>query len=155
MDGVFINLTDCDITLPNSIIIKHDPELITGSRNTSIKESKLKAITHNDEFEKITDVSVYSYSEYIKYPFTQDQIDKINNITKGRKRLLILSQKDVEYWSNGKFQCPFRQYRLFTFKNGNLIEYPIPKTYLDIVTETVNSTLIASKKFYNSLNYDE
>ena len=42
------------------------------------------------------------------------------------------------------FECPFRNYRLFTLdldREGGLIEYPIPKTYLDLVVSSVKGLL--------------
>ncbi len=76
-------------------------------------------------------VPIEMVNPYIKYPFSDLQIEKINKISGGRTRLLIMSKEDAEFWSSGNFDCPFRNYRLFTILNKKLIEYPVPKTYKD------------------------
>lgn len=152
MDGIFINLTPNDIILQdalgNDFTVKGNPDLITPTGNEIKHDKHLKAAYLT---EKEANIAVYAnmIQEHIKYPFTQSQIDKINRISKGRTRLLILDKKDVEYWSIGRFQCPFRNYRLFTWNNKKLVEYPIPKTYLDYVSDTVESAVNATRKFYN------
>jgi len=83
-------------------------------------------------------------SPYIKYPFTQEQVDKINEISRGRTRLFLLTDEDAKYWSSGNFkENPFRNYRLFVVENKKLKEYPIPTTYLDTVVGTMS---LLSKK---------
>jgi hypothetical protein len=162
MDGIFINLTKNDIIIEDNIeskkyIIKARKELVPPSSQVVKKNNKINAkietvnIGDSEEYELEINVVIPKISEYMIYPFTKDQIDIINQISRGRTRLFILEQRDVEYWSYGKFQCPFRNYRLFTQYNGKLIEYPIPKTYLDLFSETVNTTVDVSKKFYNKL----
>lgn len=163
MDGVFINLTNIDVELTledRTILIPANPDLVTpvkdvvmtdnivnGILSTPLKEDDVRylqgtnwvntvynKITRSEEEVKIT-VSVLS--PYVKYPFTKEQIDKINQISNKRTRLLIVTKEDAQYWSDGKFECPFRNYRLFVHVDGTLIEYPIPKTYLDVVVEGV------------------
>jgi hypothetical protein len=84
-------------------------------------------------------ITVPMISPYVKYPFTKDQIEKINSISNGRPRLLILTKQDAEYWSSGSFENPFRNYRLFSYIDEGLVEYPIPKTYLDVVVYSVKN----------------
>jgi hypothetical protein len=165
MDGVFINLTSEDIELcieNKVVIIPANPDLVTpikdliftnvvvnGILSTPLKESDIHVLRGsnwiNTIYNQITtredniQLNVSAISPYIKYPFTKEQIAKIDKISNGRTRLLILSKEDVEYWSDGKFECPFRNYRLFICSNKSLLEYPIPKTYLDIVVEGVKS----------------
>ncbi len=85
-------------------------------------------------------INVELVCPYYKYPFTKEQIDKINSISNGRTRLFIMSKEDAEFWSSGNFDCPFRNYRIFVSTESNsLIEYPIPKTYLDVVTGSLGT----------------
>jgi hypothetical protein len=167
MDGVFINLSDTDITLKDSsknkeFIIKCNYDLLTPTRNTVNTKNMLSGIIStqlsdddihtiqskqlfNTVYNKITrseqnmTIDIIYSSPYIKYSFTKDQIEKINSISNGRTRLLILSQEDVEYWSSGNFQSPFNNYRLFTNTYAGLIEYPVPKSYKDIVSDSLGT----------------
>jgi hypothetical protein len=165
MDGVFINLTNKDVQLyydGKTIIIPANPDLVTpikdvivaertinGTLSTPLKEDDIhylqktnwvntlyNKITRSEEDLKLT-ISVLS--PYVKYPFIQEQIDKINQISNSRTRLLILTKDDAQYWSDGKFECPFRNYRLFVNIGNELIEYPIPKTYLDTFVEGIKT----------------
>lgn len=165
MDGVFINLTNKDVKLTNGdkvIIIPANADLVTpikdiimtdnfinGILSTPLKEDDVHYLQGtnwiNTLYNKITrseedlKINVSMINPYVKYPFTKEQIDKINHISNRRTRLLILSKEDAQYWSDGKFENPFRNYRLFTNIENSLIEYPIPKTYLDIVVEGVKN----------------
>jgi len=168
MDGVFINLTNEDITINDksvSITIPCNKDLVTPIRQIIKTDATLSGIIstqladndiHNlqatkwfntaynkiQRAERNVIMTVPMISPYIKYPFTKDQIEKINNISNGRPRLLILTKQDVEYWSSGSFESnPFRNYRLFTHIDGNLVEYPIPKTYLDFVVTKVKDLI--------------
>lgn len=163
MDGVFINLTNLDIELKledKKYIIPANPELVTPTKDVVYTENNITAILStplseedirylhgknwiNTLYNKITRSeieikipSVYINS-YVKYPFTKEQIDKINQISNKRTRLFILTEQDAKYWSDGNFECPFRNYRIFTFVNNTLIEYPIPKTYLDVIVDNM------------------
>lgn len=161
MDGVFINLTDEDVNL-NGKIIPANVDLVTPIRSPILKSNIVNGIistplnetdihylqgTHwiNTVYNKITRseeeirLTASIVSPYIKYPFTKEQIDKINCISNGRTRLFILTKKDAIFWSDGKFECPFRNYRLFSYEDGNLVEYQIPKTYLDSIVEGVRA----------------
>ncbi len=166
MDGVFINLTDNDIELTigdKNVIIPANSDLMTpvkdiiltnntvnGIVSTPLNEEDIRYLHGtnwvNTVYNKITrseeeiSISVSLISPYVKYSFTKEQIEKINKISNKRTRLLIMTKEDVQYWSDGKFESnPFRNYRLFTAINGNLIEYPVPKTYLDVVVEGVKN----------------
>lgn len=165
MDGVFINLTnkDVDLTIENkTIIIPANPDLVTPTREIVLTENNINGLVStplkeddirylhgtswvNTVYNKITrsqeevQLTVSLISPYIKYSFTKEQIDKINKISDRRTRLLIITKEDAQYWSDGKFECPFRNYRLFVHENYGLIEYPIPKTYLDVVVEGVKN----------------
>jgi hypothetical protein len=165
MDGVFINLTNKDVELvldDKHITIPANPDLVTpvreivltennvvGILSTPLKEDDVRYLqgtnwintvynkmTRSEEEVKLT---VSLVSPYVKYPFTKDQIEKINHISNKRTRLLIVTKEDAQYWSDGKFECPFRNYRLFVCSSGILIEYPIPKTYLDAVVESAKN----------------
>lgn len=152
MDGVFINLTNKNVHL-GGISISSGNELVTPSMRTVSKIKKINGVYGNNKIS----IDVPNVSEYIKYPFTEYQIKKINSLSQGRTRLFILEKEDVEYWSIGRFQCPFRNYRLFTWKefhdydNLELIEYPIPKTYLDVLVDSVDNVVVASKKVYGKI----
>jgi hypothetical protein len=163
MDGVFINLTALDVELKQDdkiIIIPANPDLVTPIRDEVITESNINAFLStplkeddvrylkatnwvSTVYNKITrsedeiKIKVSVVSPYVKYPFTKEQVDKINQISNKRTRLFIVTKEDAIYWSDGKFECPFRNYRLFVYTNGYLMEYPIPKTYLDVVVEGV------------------
>jgi hypothetical protein len=155
MDGIFINLTgeDIDITDINGkqVTIKCDPELITPRRYEKQESSVIKTET---EFDKII-VKIETVVQYIKYPFTEEQILKINKISSGKTRLFILNEDDANYWSNDKFECPFRNYRLFVIKDQKILEYPRPRTYLDLVVDSANSILRdAGKKIYGIMPKD-
>jgi hypothetical protein len=166
MDGVFINLTNKNVEIKvedKIVVIPANPDLVTPIKEiitvnnivNGISSTPLKLLDiHylkgtnwvNTVYNKITrseedlNITVASISPYEKYPFTKEQIDKINKISNGRTRLLILTKEDAIYWSNGKFECPFRNYRLFTSDDNNcLLEYPIPKTYLDLVVDGVKN----------------
>jgi len=166
MNGVFINLTDKDIIIKSeerSVVILANVDLVTPIRQIIKTNGPLSGIistqladndihylqaTHwfNTNYNKILRseqnimLSVPLVSPYIKYPFTQSQIDKINSISNGRTRLLILTKEDAEYWSSGNFkECPFRNYRLFTNIEDSLVEYPIPSTYLDAVVGSMSA----------------
>lgn len=168
MDGVFINLTDKDIELAGNdkiILIPANPDLITpikdvvftdnmvnGILSTPLNEDDVRYLHGtnwiNTLYNKITrseeevGISVSLVSPYVKYSFTKEQIDKINKISNKRTRLLILTKDDAQYWSDGKFESnPFRNYRLFVNDNGKLIEYPIPKTYLDFFVTKVKDLI--------------
>lgn len=172
MDGVFINLTKDDIHLilnDKTINIPANIDLMTPVSKTLYTENTIHGIissTLNDDdirylkgtnwintvYNKITrseeeiKIPTLYTSPFVKYPFTKDQIDKINRISNRRTRLLILNKEEAEYWSNGKFDCPFRNYRLFSYTGNQLIEYPIPKTYLDSFVESVKNI---SDRVYN------
>lgn len=165
MDGVFINITKEDVELKiedKVLLIPANPDLVTpikeivliskninGIISTPLKEDDIRYLHGtnwiNTVYNKITrseeeiNTEISLVSPYAKYPFTKEQIDKINQISNRRTRLLITTKEDAQYWSDGKFDCPFRNYRLFTCQNNSLIEYPIPKTYLDVVVEGVKS----------------
>ena len=165
MDGVFINLTNKDIELSvenKTIIIPANPDLVTpvknivftdnivsGFVNSPLKEDDIHYLQAtnwiNTVYNKISrseeelKIKVSLLNPYVKYPFTKEQIDKINQISNKRTRLLILTKEDAQYWSDGKFPCPFRNYRLFIHKNNELLEYSIPKTYLDVMVEGVKN----------------
>jgi hypothetical protein len=168
MDGIFINLTniDAELTIDNkTIIIPANTDLVTpireviytnkminGILSTPLKEDDIHYLQRtnwvNTLYNKITrseddiKISIKMYSPYVKYSFTKEQIEKINQISNGnrRTRLLILTKEDAQYWSDGKFESnPFRNYRLFVNVEKGLIEYPIPKTYLDSVIEGVKN----------------
>ncbi len=169
MDGVFINLTctDIELTIKDELVtIPANIELVTPVKNKILTDNFINGIlsspltedsvcylhkTNWNKYKQITrseedlKVDVKLINPYVKYPFTKEQIEKINKISANRTRLLILTKEDAEYWSNGKFDSnPFRNYRLFTVENKNLIEYPIPKTYLNMIVENFN---ILSDKF--------
>ena len=164
MDGVFINLTadDINVTIDNNqiITIQANPDLMTPTRQIVLTEVNTHAIVStplkeddfrylqgtnwvNTVYNKITrseeeiKIKTLLYNPYVKYIFTKEQIEKINKISNRRTRLFITSKEDALYWSDGKFECPFRNYRLFAFEKGILVEYPIPKTYLDLVVDSV------------------
>jgi hypothetical protein len=163
MDGVFINLTDKNVELVvdnKTITILANPDLVTPIKELVLTENTINAFLStplkeddirylqgtgwiNTLYNKITrseeeiKTKILTISPYVKYPFTQEQIDKINKISNKRTRLLITTKEDVQYWAYGKFECPFRNYRLFVHENNSLLEYPIPKTYLDAVVEGV------------------
>jgi len=165
MDGVFINLTNevVELKIENKIIIiPANPDLVTPTRDTVLTNNIVNGIIStplkdddvhylkgtnwvNTLYNQITrseeDVSIETQiiGPYIKYPFTKEQIVKINKISNNRSRLLIVTKEDAQYWSDGKFECPFRNYRLFVHVDNSLIEYPIPKTYLDVVVESVKN----------------
>ncbi len=160
MDGTFINLTPNDLFLQDAtgqnFKVNGNPDLVTPTSQAMKSDSYIKGIFFIEAItgslnESTISVNVPMIREHIKYPFTQQQIDKINNYSQGRTRLLILDPKDVEYWSIGRFKCPFRNYRLFTWDNKSLIEYPIPKTYLDYVSDTVESVANVGSKFYKKV----
>lgn len=168
MDGVFINLTSIDVVLRlednKQIIIPANPDLVTPIKDvilvnnvinaivsTPLKEEDVKYLQGtkwiNTVYNKITRseeevaISVNLVSSYVKYSFTKEQIDKINHISNRRTRLLILTEQDAIFWSSGYFECPFRNYRLFSYDpvNNKLIEYAVPKTYLDSVISTLKN----------------
>lgn len=166
MDGVFINITNEDVNLIDKeskcITIPSNPDLVTPIREIVLTELKINGILStplkeddvrylhgtnwvNTLYNKITrseeevKINALLVSPYVKYPFTKEQIDKINQISNKRTRLFITTRQDAQYWSDGKFECPFRNYRLFIHENNSLIEYPIPKTYLDVVVESMKS----------------
>lgn len=161
MDGIFINLTEKDVLIKdkyNEFIIKGNKDLLTPITHETQTENVLSGIisypleekdihtiqsTHmlNTIYTKIERternailVRVVLCGPYTKYPFTDYQVEQINKISNKRTRLLILTEKDAIYWSSGNFQSPFSNYRLFTSNpDGSLIEYPIPKTYKDML----------------------
>lgn len=163
MDGVFINLTkdEAVITSGESVLrVGPNVDLVTPVREeirTSVTVSGTVSVPLDDcdihylqatswfntsynkvlRSEKSVCVESVIVSPYIKYPFTQDQIDKINLISNNRTRLFILSKNEAIVWSQGGFDCPFRNYRLFSVCDGLLHEYPIPKTYLDVVVASM------------------
>jgi hypothetical protein len=165
MDGVFINLTSEDVVLTleqKEILISANPDLVTPIKETVLTENNVNGILStplkeedvkylhgtnwiNTVYNKITrseeevKLTVSLISPYVKYPFTKEQIDRINQISNRRTRLLITTKEDAKYWSDGKFDCPFRNYRLFVHENNRLYEYSIPKTYLDAVVEGVKN----------------
>jgi hypothetical protein len=168
MDGVFINLTNEDVSLiidNQTIVIPANPDLITPIKHIIKTTLPLSGIVssplasndihylqnagwYNSTYNKINRteqnilINISMVSSYVKYPFTNEQIDKINYIANGRLRLLILTKDDAEYWSSGKFESnPFRNYRLFTNTLDGLVEYPIPKTYLDAVYNSVKNLI--------------
>lgn len=161
MDGVFINLTDKNVTIKSNsgeFIIKGNKDFLTpvteeiptdnilsGIVSNPLKEKDIYTIQStqmlNTVYTRIerseqnaTMVNVTFCNPYVKHPFTDHQINQINKISNGRTRLLILEKKDAIYWSSGNFKPPFDNYRLFTYGNeGNLIEYPIPLSYKHII----------------------
>jgi len=163
MDGVFINLTDKDIELiinEKTVVIPANPDLITPSKEVILTQNTVNGIVSvplneddvrylhgtnwiNTFYNKITrseeeiNVNISFVNPYVKYPFTKEQIDKINKISNKRTRLFILPGREIaQYWSDGKFESnPFRNYRIFIFENKQLLEFPIPKTYLDVMVE--------------------
>lgn len=167
MDGVFINLLNYDVNIKHSegnIIVPGNPDLQTPVKQILKIHNKISATINvplgendihylqatkwfNTNYNKINRseqsimIDVPLINPFVKYPFTQEQIDKINEISNGRTRLLIMSKEEAKYWSNGNFECPFRNYRLFVpdEKNESLVEYPIPKTYLDSVVKTLGT----------------
>jgi hypothetical protein len=153
-----------DVIGYKNIIISANPDLVTPVKeimyieedlnatiSSPLKEDDVRYLLTNNWvntiYNKITRseepviLKIFKLCPYTKYSFTQDQIDKINKISNGRTRLFILDKNDIEYWSDGKYECPFRRYRLFTKIDDKLIEYPIPKTYLDVVVEGVKHVL--------------
>lgn len=172
MDGVFINLTakDMSIKIQNgtTVIIHKNPELVTPVKERMYIDEVIHAISSaplkdndihylqktnwmNTLYNKITrseeDIIVHSLAvqRHVKYPFTAEQIEKINYISNGRTRLLVMDEEDAIFWSDGKFECPFRNYRLFSVNLEVLVEHPVPKTYLDLV---VNGVKNISKRVY-------
>lgn len=165
MDGVFINLTGEDVTIIDAnqkkIIIPGNIDLVTPIKNISSKEQTVNGIVsvplsqeqinskigqwdtneYNNVYRNEIDVKINSYkiSGFIKYTFRQEQKIKIDKITNGRTRLFIMSENEVDFWSSGQFDCPFRNYRIFTVEGEKLIERGIPKTYLDVVVDGVSN----------------
>jgi hypothetical protein len=154
--------TDEEEKIEKTIVVPANPDLVTPTKETVYTSCVVNAVLStplkkddihylqgtnwiNTLYNKITrseeDVKVgtYCYNQFVKYAFTPEQIEKINHVSNKRTRLFILEKEEVEYWSDGKFECPFRNYRLFTYKDKHLIEYPIPKTYLDLVVNGVKS----------------
>lgn len=153
MDGVFINLTDQDIIIKNNeeeeFVIPKNIDLVTpikeeittdlsisGIISSPLSEMDIKFLqtakftnsTHLKISRSEKDILVKAklISPFEKYSFTKEQIEKINNISSGRPRLLILTPQDAEFWSKGFFQPPFRTYRLFSVIDNQLYEYPVP-----------------------------
>ncbi len=169
MDGVFINLTDSDIIIKDktrNFCIKGNKDLVTPVKELVQTESLVSGIVStpladedvhtiqsakmfNTVYNKIERaeqnalmVHVVINSPYIKYPFTEYQIEQINKISSKRTRLFLLTKQDAEVWSSGNFECPFRNYRLLiSGTEGSLIEYPIPKTYLDSVLSGIKKMI--------------
>jgi len=166
MDGVFINLTSNDIKIileDKAVIIPGNADLVTPIKDVIMTDTVVNGILStplkdgdvhylhgtswtNTLYNKITrseedlKTTVSMISPYVKYPFTSEQIEKINLISNKRTRLLIVTKEDAKYWSDGKFESnPFRNYRLFTCENGRLFEHSIPKTYLDFVVNKVKN----------------
>lgn len=172
MDGVFINLTAKDMSIKiqsgEILVVPKNPDLVTPTKERIYTDEVIHAVSStplkdndihylqktnwaNTLYNKITrseeDVVVHSLvlQRHVKYPFTAEQIEKINYISNGRTRLLLIEEEDAIFWSDGKFECPFRNYRLFSVNDNVLVEYPIPKTYLDLVVSGVKTI---SKKIY-------
>jgi hypothetical protein len=169
MDGVFINLTDKDVNLIDKdnerIVVPANPDLMTPIKSVVKTPMSLSAVVScplsetdikylksakysNSSYLKVSrsekDVILKAnmISPYEKYSFTKEQVDKINSITLGRTRLLILTKEDAEFWSRGFFQTPFSSYRLFSATNGELIEYPVPPlSYISDAISKVKSYL--------------
>lgn len=147
MHGVYINLTGKDISLKNKedkeVIIPGNPELITPIKSKNVIKQQLIGVISTPleetdvHYIAITGILTSNYNKilrtekevlmsvniihpYSKYQFTTDQIMTINNISNGRTRLLILTKDDAEFWSSGKFENPFRNYRLFILKITHL-----------------------------------
>lgn len=163
MDGVFINLISEDVTIntgDKSVTIVSNTDLVTPVRksiNTNTSVSGIISVALKDEeiytlqsaqmfntvYNKIVRteqmapvIKVELVCPYFKYPFTKEQIDKINSISNGRTRLFIMTKEDAEFWSSGNFkENPFRNYRIFTVNENILTEYPIPITYLDMISK--------------------
>ncbi len=161
IDGVFINLTDEDIIIKdknNEFIIKGNKDFLTpvtpetktdnvlsGIVSYPLEEKDIHTIQSTQMFNTIYTkiersernailVRLVLNNPYTKHPFTDYQVEQINKISNKRTRLLILTEKDAAYWSSGNFQSPFSNYRLFTSgPNGSLIEYPVPKTYKNML----------------------
>jgi hypothetical protein len=172
MDGVFINLTGEDVTIntgDKSVTIVSNTDLVTpirksikthtsvsGITSLALKDEEIYTLQSAQMFNTIYNkiirteqtaplIKVELICPYFKYSFTQEQIDKINSISNGRTRLLIMTRDDAEFWSSGNFkENPFRNYRIFTVDENILTEYPIPTTYLDMISSSVSSV---SKKF--------
>jgi len=168
MNGVFINMTEDDIVITldddKRVTIPGNKDLVTPIKQRIKTDNALSGIVstpltdtdiHNllatkwinstytkiERAEQEVIITVPLISPYVKYPFTKEQIEKINNISNGRTRLLLLTKEDAEYWSGGEFDCPFRNYRLFISEGESLLEYPIPKTYLDLVVSSVKGLM--------------
>jgi len=163
MDGTFINLSGKDVELKINdkiVVISACPELVTpikesiitpiiinGIISTPLAEDDIRYLHGtnwvNTIYNKITraeeelQFNISFVNQYVKYPFTKEQIDNINKISNKRTRLFLVTEDDALYWSSGKFECPFRNYRLFVNVGFGLMEYPIPKTYLDTAIESV------------------
>ncbi len=172
MDGVFINITDKDITIKTGdkpIHILSNADLVTPIRrpiktnvslsgiiSVALKDDDIYTIQSTQMFNTVYNkiirteqnapvIKVELICPYYKYPFTKEQIDKINSISNGRTRLFIMTKEDAEFWSSGNFkENPFRNYRIFTVEGDITTEYPIPSTYLDIISSSISSV---TKKF--------
>lgn len=159
MEGnILINLTGSDVTITDEsgklFVVKGNPELETPYRRT-LKEDDNFINTYylsSNNMEGTVALKSTPFSEYIKYPFTEDQIKKINSISKGRTRLFILSKQDARYWSTGKFQHPFRHYRIFVVDNQHLIEYQKPSTYLDTISSVVTTFTSNTSNAVNTIS---
>lgn len=151
MNGVFINLMNKDVILNDinnkELIVKCDKDLITPSRYEVVEEFTICTESPTDKY--IIRCSIKP--EYVKYPFTDEQIFRINEISQNKTRLFIMSEEDANYWSLGKFKCPFRNYRIFTDDGYNLIEYQKPLTYLDTVVNSAAIVYTSSKKIYSKV----
>ena len=152
MDGVFINLTDNDVIVRDingkELIIKYIKEICTPSRYEAHDDIMVCTETSTEKYV----IRCVPRSKYVKYTFTDVQIEKINEISCRKTRLFIMSEEDADCWSSGSFKCPFRNYRIFTVsKDGNhLTEYPRPITYLDTFVNSTSFLYTASKRFIAS-----
>ncbi len=158
MDGVFINISNEDVIIKdrtreftiykNEDLITPVKEVIRSSttlsgivsteltdehihtiQSTGVFSTVYNTITRSEQNAMMVDCTLIN--PYIKYPFSESQIEKINKISAGRTRLFIMSKEDAEVWSSGEFECPFRNYRIFVSHDKGLLEYPKPKTYKD------------------------
>lgn len=153
MDGVFINLTNEDIVLYDinnkEFMVRSNKDLITPTRYEAIEDFTICTETPTDKYVMRCSLK----ADYIKYPFTEEQIEKINEISNGKTRLFIMTEEDAICWSLGKFKCPFRNYRLFVVLNNgySLVEYQKPLTYLDSVVNSATTLYNSSRKIYHKI----
>jgi hypothetical protein len=168
MNGVFINITNRDIIVDN-MTIPHNKELITQYRDEMlINNAPISAVISTplttplgaesntysyvpsgifaNSYKMIRDetqinLNVPTVQKKIKYSFTNEQIEIINNISKNRTRLFIVTEEDADCWLNGRFECPFRNYRIFICRDGRLLEHVAPRSVADIIISGIKSSV--------------